>query len=130
MDRRTFIKVTALTGAGLATQAVLIGGGRESVFPATQSSRPSQVAAPALGKQLVIDQAGTYRISGLVRLEAPSVEISGIANTQSLSWAGLDHSDLAVSRFVSFEEFDKPGLLPNIQVRGGRLESLTAVLID
>ena len=33
-------------------------------------------------------------------------------------------------RFTTFEQFDRPGLTPEIRVRGGRLESLAVVPID
>jgi hypothetical protein len=113
MDRRTFITLTGAIGAGVALASV----------PTTSPSRQD-------GALLSIPQPGTYRISGVVRLEAPTVEISGIANTQSLSWAGLPQADLARSSFMSCERFDKAGVVRNIQVRGGRLESLSAVLVD
>jgi len=121
MDRRTFVTLAGALGAGLVV---------ESRLRAPLAVQPTaQPTAPGFDPRLPIQVPGMYRVAGTVRIEAPTVEISGITNTQSLTWSGLDTSEPAVSSFVSFEQFDRPGRLPDIQVRGGQLESLSAVLI-
>src|SRR5438046_2734772 len=130
MKRRTFLKATGLIAAG-------------QVLPAWPLARPADAVlvqpAPPPGLDLApspsaaaptIDQPGLYQISGLVRLEAPLVEISGIAHNQSISWSGGEASGAPVASFVSFERFDRPGVQPDIRVEGGRLEALSAVLLD
>jgi hypothetical protein len=115
MDRRTFISLTGAIGAGVALASV----------PAI-TRRPAAEA----GMPLTIAEPGMYRISGVVRFDAPTVEISGITNRQTVSWAGLSEVDQRVSTFMSFEHFAQPGLVRTIHVRGGHLESLSAVLIE
>jgi hypothetical protein len=121
MDRRTFVTLAGAVGAGLVV---------ESRLRPAQQSFVAPVPSTPLGPRLSIDVPGMYRVAGVVRLEGPTVEISGITNTQSLSWSRLGAQSATLSSFVSFEEFDTPGVVPDIQVRGGRLESLSAVLID
>jgi hypothetical protein len=87
------------------------------------------VASRPFGTSLTIQQPGTYRINGLVRLHAPLVEISGIANKQWISWFNSE-SEFPVASFVTFERYDSPGVTPDIRVRGGQLEALTAVAVD
>jgi hypothetical protein len=74
--------------------------------------------------------SGTYRVTGLVRLEAPLVEINGIANPQRITWSGPDSADQPVARFVSYERLDGPDARPDVQVVGGTLESLSVVPYD
>ncbi|MDP8924837.1 MAG: hypothetical protein M3O34_18455 [Chloroflexota bacterium] len=65
-----------------------------------------------------------------MRLEEPLVEIGGITNTQWISWSATDGSGLPVASFTTFEHFDRPGEAPDIRVRGGRLEMLSAIRMD
>jgi hypothetical protein len=115
MNRRTFL---VLTGAVAAGQALYTRPFGDRGQPANTVSR------------LFIQQPGTYMLSGTVRLDSRSVEISGITNKQSLSWAGIDQGQALMASFMSFEQYDRPGMIPNVVVRGGRLESLTAQLVD
>jgi hypothetical protein len=66
-----------------------------------------------------------YEISGQVRLQAPVVEITGISNSQQISWSNMQGSEPLVS-FTSMETFARAGAAPEIRVLGGQLESVTA----
>lgn len=77
--------------------------------------------------RLAIREPGLYQVSGLVRLEAPLVEISGIANAQQISWSNVGGFEPRLASFVSFEQVDWPGMAPDVRVRGGRLESVSVV---
>ena len=86
-------------------------------------------AAAEGGAGAALRPAGTYEISGLVRLQEQSVEISGISNAQRISWsAGALRSPVA--SFSSFERFDQPWQMPEVRVRGGKLEALTVRALD
>jgi hypothetical protein len=135
MDRRGFLKVTALELTGLVVAASVLdalpvaAAGPSTVVP-DAPIRALGTASTAAVARLTIREAGTYRISGLVRLDAPVVEISGIANAQQISWSAIDGVESPVASFTSFEQFAGPGLTPEIQVRGGHLESLSVVPMD
>lgn len=130
MNRRTFLKLTGLIAAGQALQTVPLVGARDSALVPAEPGRYVDVASRPSGTSLTLHQPGTYRISGLVRLQAPLVEISGIHNKQSISWSSSDGSELPVASFVTFERYDSPGVAPDIRVRGGRLEALAVVPVD
>lgn len=117
MNRRVFLK---LTGSVAAAGAVGALSGVAARRAGTAASVPS-------GTRLTIHEPGTYRITGQVRLDAPLVEISGITETQRISWSGLGGAGRPIASFTAFEHFDGPGMTRTIQVRGGRLESVTAV---
>jgi hypothetical protein len=117
MDRRTFIKLTGVVAAGTAISA-------------SARDWQSVPAAQAAGPRLAIAEPGTYLVSGVVRLESPVVEITGISNSQSMSWSVVKGSAAPVSSFMSFERYERPGQISDIRVRGGRLESLSAVLVE
>lgn len=131
MDRRRFLVGTgvALTGlvavsafealpAAAAGPASSVSG--ESVRDLGAASRPSVA-------RLRVHEAGVYQISGVVRLDAPTVEISGITNSQQITWSGASGAESPLASFTSFEQFAGPGLTPEIQVHGGRLESISIV---
>ena len=75
--------------------------------------------------RLSVRDPGLYHVSGRVRLDAPLVEISGIANSQTISWSGVGGDEPQVASFMSFEQVDRPEFAPTIQVRGGQIESLS-----
>jgi hypothetical protein len=112
MDRRLFLKLTGLSG--LVGAAGALGG-----MPVAAQTRPPQMQTP-----------GTYQITGRVRLEEPLVEISGITNAQQISWSGAGTTRPPTAGFTSFEYFDRPWSMPEIRVRGGRLEALAVVPMD
>jgi hypothetical protein len=130
MHRRTFLKLAGLIAAGPALQTMTLVGQRGSGHFAAGLERKLEAASTPLGVPLNIQQPGSYLVSGLVRLEAPLVEISGISSKQSISWSASGGSEIPVARFVTFERYDRPGMRPEIQVRGGRLESLAVVPAD
>ena len=121
MDRRVFLKLTGFVAAASAFDAMPVAAAElpASVAPVRDlgaASRPSVA-------RLRVQNAGTYMISGTVRFDGPVVEISGITNSQQITWSGGDMSPLA--SFTSFERYATAGLTPEIQVRGGRLESVS-----
>jgi hypothetical protein len=77
--------------------------------------------------RLAIREAGTYRISGMVRLEQPQVEISGDMPTQRISSSGQPG---ATTPFATYAYLGGPGLTPEILVRGGHIESLSVTPVD
>ena len=130
MDRRVFLKLSGLVAAGRAVRTLPAGGALGAWLVPTNAERSIGVLSGLSAPSLRIEQPGTYQITGLVRLEAPIVEISGLGSTQSISWSDTDGSDAPVARFVAFGQYDRPGATPEIRVRGGQLEALTAVPLD
>jgi hypothetical protein len=130
MRRRTFLKLAGLIAVGPALQTVTLVGERGSGPVPAGSERNLGAASTPLGVSLNIQQPGSYLVSGLVRLEAPLVEISGISSKQSISWSASGGSGAPVARFVMFERYDRLGMRPEIQLRGGRLETLAVVPAD
>jgi hypothetical protein len=129
MDRRVFLKLTGFAAAAGALGAFPASAAAAPVVSATESVR-DLVAAPRLTvTRLAMREAGEYRVSGTIRLEAPTVEISGIANSQQISWSGADGQPPMLVSFTSFEQYDGLGAAPAISVRGGKLESLTVTPI-
>jgi hypothetical protein len=113
MDRRMFLKLTGFAAAASALDA-------------------SPIAAQTLtGAAVQSDDgllpAGLYQLSGRVRLESPVIEITGITNTQQISWSGVGTRSAS---FSSYEEFSAPWRMPEVKVAGGRLESLAVVPIN
>jgi hypothetical protein len=121
MGRRDFLKLTGFAVAASALDALPAapGGGAPTVQAATLRPVP---AIP--GAQLMISTPGIYQITGRVRLEEPLVEISGIGQTQSITWSGAQ-GEQPEAGFTAFEQFDGPGMVPEIRVRGGTLATLT-----
>jgi hypothetical protein len=131
MDRRVFLKLTGLVAAASALDALPVAAASSPHAPsAADRSRDLAGAAASPVSRLAIREPGTYRISGLVRLQEPLVEISGITNSQMISWSRVEGSKPPVASFMSFERFDAPGMTPDIQVRGGHLEALAVVPMD
>ncbi len=129
MDRRGFLKLTGLNaaaGAASALDAVPVSAESLPRVAQADATRGLNVASASTVTRLAIREPGMYQVSGLVRLEASHVEISGIANAQQISWAAAD-SEPRLASFVSFEQYDGARATPNIRVRGGRLESLSVV---
>jgi hypothetical protein len=130
MDRRRFLKLTGLVAAASAFEALPVAAERGPAAVPAGRSHGLELASVPSGPRPTIPEPGTYRISGLVRLEESRVEIGGITNTQSISRSGAEGPQLPAARFVTFEHFDKPGAGPDIRVRGGRLEALAVVPVD
>jgi hypothetical protein len=137
MDRRVFLKLTGLLAAASAFEALPVSaaGLAETVpavsaeaVPTTESARSLVSATAPSVARLRVGEAGTYRITGTVRLDAAQVAISGVTNAQQLSWSGIGESP--VVGFTSFEEYRGPGLTPEIRVSGGQIESLSIVRLD
>ena len=130
MDRRVFLKLTGLLVAASAFDALPVAAdGPTEVVPADVSRDLIPSSRPSVAR-LRIGEAGTYRITGTVRLGAPQVEISGISNSQQISWAGPEGAERPLASFTSFEQFSGPGLTPEIRVSGGQIESLSIVQLD
>jgi hypothetical protein len=135
MDRRRFLVDTGLKLTGFIAAAHMFdalpvaAAGPSYTAPAEPVLDLGAATRPSVAR-LRVREAGTYQISGLVRLDAPLVEISGITNSQQISWSGAIGSERPLAGFTSFEQFAGPGLTPEIQVRGGRLESISIVSVD
>ena len=131
MDRRVFLKLTGIAAAAGAFGALPTIAAASPLAPSATASVHDLVAPPRLTvTRLAMREAGEYRVSGTIRLEAPTVEISGIANSQQISWSGAaGHAPMVVS-FTSFESYDGLGTAPAIAVRGGKLESLSVAPVE
>jgi hypothetical protein len=116
MDRRLFLRLTGLAAAT---------AGAFEVLPAARAAvdRPHERATP----DGALQDPGLYQITGRVRLDEPLVEIVGISNTQQITWSGAGGAIAPVAGFSSFETFDRPWRMPDIQVRGGTLEAISVV---
>ena len=130
MDRRVFLKLTGLVAAASALEALPVAAARRPEAVLAEPVRIIEAASMPTRTQLTIREPGTYRISGLVRLEEPLVEIGGITNAQQISWSHVEGPAHRIASFMSFEHFDRPGMTPEIQIRGGRLEALSVVPAD
>jgi hypothetical protein len=130
MDRRVFLKLTGVVAAASAFEALPVSAAEPSRTASTESFRDLGAANRPSVARLRVREAGTYQISGTVRLDAPVVEISGITNAQQISWSGAGGSASPLASFSSFETYASSGMTPEIQVRGGRLESISIVPVD
>ena len=135
MDRRRFLidtglKVTGLVVAASAFGALPVAAAGPSVAAPAEPARDLGAATRPSVARLSVREPGGYRISGLVRLHAPVVEISGITNSQQISWSGAAGSESPLVSFSSFEQYTSPGLTPEIRVRGGQLESVSITRIE
>ena len=114
IDRRFFLKLTGFVAAASAFRAL----------PVAAQGRADGVAALPIED---LQAPGAYQFTGRVTLHEPVVEISGITNAQQISWSG---SGASSAGFTSFEYFDRPWRMPEVSVRGGRLESLAVVPVE
>jgi len=114
VKRRNVLKLTGMVATAGAVGVL----GRGVVL------RLPRQAAPSEGP---LQAPGLYQISGRVRLDEPLVEISGITNAQQITWSGASGPLPRVAGFSSFENFDRPWRMPEIQVRGGTLEAVSVV---
>jgi hypothetical protein len=130
MNRRAFLKLTGLVAAAQALQGVPLAQARSARLHLVEPELYGDAASWLPGPSLVIEEPGMYRVLGVVRLQEPLVQISGIAREQSISWSDDDRREFPVASFTSFEQYNSPGTVPEIRVLGGRLESLTALLVD
>jgi len=134
MDRRLFLKLTGMIAAASAAHALealpVSAAGLAEAVPAGVPVRDLVPASRPSVAQLRIGEAGSYQITGTVRLDAPLVEITGIANSQQISWSGPEGAERPLASFTSFEQFSGPGLSPEIRVSGGQIESLSIVRLD
>jgi hypothetical protein len=148
MDRRVFLKLTGLLAAASAFEALPVAASpletavtaesaramiptaesARAMIPTAESARAVIPSASPSVARLRVGAAGTYQITGTVRLEASSVEISGVTNSQQMSWSGL--GEAPVVSFSSFEQYAGPGLTPEIRVSGGQIESLSIVRLE
>jgi hypothetical protein len=132
MDRRLFLKLSALAAAATALPALPVAAepGPEGVL-VDRAPDPRLAFRPTVtdSTRLSVHEPGTYQIYGQVRLQDPWVEISGIGHTQWISWSGIDGAEQPVTSFTAFEQFDRPGMT-TIQVRGGQLEAVDIVPMD
>jgi hypothetical protein len=128
MDRRVFLKLTGLLAAASAFEALPVAASPLQTAPTVESTRAVIPAASPSVARLRVGEAGTYQITGTVRLEASTVEISGVTNSQQMSWSGLGEAPIV--SFSSFEQYAGPGLTPEIRVSGGQIESLSITRLE
>jgi len=117
MDRRLFLRLTGLAAATAGAFEVLPAVARASVDRSHERATPDGA----------LQDPGLYQISGRVRLDEPLVEIVGITNAQQITWSGAGGPIAPVAGFSTFETFDRPWRMPDIQVRGGTLEAISVV---
>ena len=122
LKRRTFLKVTGAALAGQALGATAIAG--SSMVPFGVPSASAAVLPGVVSTQrLTISEPGEYEVSGFVRLQAPSVQITGISNSQQITWSNDGPAPLV--SFTSMESYARAGAVSTIQVLGGQLESVS-----
>jgi hypothetical protein len=136
MDRRLFLKLTGFAAAATALPTMPV-----SAAPAPEGAPAGLLADPPLHARtafrptvtdtarVAVREPGTYQIYGRVRLQDSWVEISGLSQTQQVSWSGAAGDQQPVTSFTAFEHFERGALSTAIEVRGGRLESLRIVPI-
>jgi len=129
MDRRVFLKLTGLLAAASALEALPVAASPLETAPTAAPARALVPATSPSVARLRVGEAGTYQITGTVRLEAAQVAISGITNSQQISWAGAE-AERPLATFTSFEQYAGPGQTPEIRVSGGQIESLSIVRVD
>lgn len=130
MDRRVFLKLTGVVAAASAWEALPALAARRPGGLLAEPVHAGELPSTPSATRLTVQEPGTYRISGIVRLQEPLVEISGITHKQSISWSGVEGPERRVAGFTTFERFDRPGMTPDIHVRGGRLEALAILPVD
>jgi hypothetical protein len=126
MDRRLFLKLTSVLAAASAFDALPVAAAGPAPAGPAETSRDRVPASRPSVARLRVGEAGLYQITGTVRLEAPLVEISGVTNSQQISWSGAP----GVASFTSFEQLSGPGLTPEVRVSGGQIESLSIARLD
>jgi hypothetical protein len=130
MGRRLFLKLTGLVAAASALEALPVSAAPLYDDTVTTSrSRTIEAISSATITRVNVSEPGLYRISGQVRLDASQVVISGISNSQTISWSGPAGDDRQVASFTTFEQIDRLSQAPEITVAGGQIESLSIVPI-
>src|SRR4051794_11751034 len=99
MDRRGFLKLTGLVAAASAWEALPVVAARRPEALLAEQAPGLGLASMPYATRLTVQEPGTYRISGLVRLQEPLVEISGITHKQSISWSGVEGPERPVAGF-------------------------------
>jgi hypothetical protein len=122
MKRRTFLKFTGMAMAGQALGAATLASSPTASFGVPTAS--AAVLPPMTSsRRLTITEPGDYQISGFVRLQAPTVQISGITNSQQIGWS--TEGPAPVVSFTSLESYARAGATSEVQVLGGQIESVT-----
>ena len=121
LKRRTFIKLTGIAMAGQALGAATIAGSPTASF-GVRSASAAVLPPVTSSRRLTIAEPGEYQISGFVRLQAPTVQIKGITNSQQITWSNDGPAPLV--GFTSLESYTRAGATSTIQVLGGQIESV------
>lgn len=58
------------------------------------------------------------------------MQIGGITNSQTISWAANARTSAQMASFTSFEQVGAAGQLPAIEIVGGVLEDVSVVRLD
>jgi hypothetical protein len=124
MDRRVFLRLSGLLAASAAAL---------NAFPAAAQGIQSGLSAPTVitpEPPVPMQPPGLYQITGRVSLQEPHVAITGITNAQQISWSGDSVMRSPSAGFSSFEYFTEPWHMPDVRVRGGRLEALAVTPVE
>ena len=122
LKRRTFLKVTGAALAGQALGAAAIAGSPTASF-GVRTASAAVLPGVVSTHRLTISEPGEYEVSGFVRLQAPSVQITGISNSQQITWSNDGPAPLV--SFTSMESYARAGAVSTIQVLGGQFESVS-----
>ncbi len=126
MDRRFFLKLTGVAVAASAMEALPVSAaGAPVAATVAEQARSLPVVSAPFVQRLSIQAPGEYRISGLVRLDEPTVTLSGISNSQQITRSKTSGAEAPLVSFTTFERFNRGGLSEPIVVHGGRIESLS-----
>src|SRR4051794_26479702 len=99
MDRRVFLKLTGLIAAASAFDALPVSAAGLAESVPAEASHDLVPASRTSVARLRINEAGSYQITGAVRLDAPQVEISGITNSHQISWSGVEGAERPLATF-------------------------------
>ena len=130
MNRRLFLTLTGY--AAVASALDVLPAAAQTTSRGLTSERPRALTPTTTvtsSRRLALPAPGLYQITGQVRLLDPVVEISGIADAQRISRSDPGGTCSSVVSFLTVAQFDRLGLTPEIQVRGGSLEALKIVPI-
>ena len=87
MNRRAFLQLAGLVAAASALDTLpAAASGRASATSAEVARGVGSGSSPVVTR-LSVTEPGLYQVSGRVRLQDSLVQIGGITNSQTISWA-------------------------------------------
>ena len=130
MNRRAFLQLAGLVAAASALDTLpAAASGRASATSAEIARGVGSGASPVVTR-LSVTEPGLYQVSGRVRLQESLVQIGGITNSQTISWAANARTSAQMASFTSFEQVGAAGQLPAIEIVGGVLEDVSVMRLD